>query len=180
MTSVLSEIIDPRQLQRTSTVPDTTSTALAPSTPSTCPVSPANDSRHTTSSEDDDEDEGNQAPPVAQNSPDTSAAFAINTARNLRLSANGEKSLLNFSRVFFPLSYSCAKLFTCVKLDVKSALVYQQATLIKLNETQSVPATTTTAQGSGVSSDRLVLTSEIKVLTFMISCDETFTFGCRI
>ena len=48
---------------------------------------------------------------------------------------------------------------------MKSALVYQQATLIKLNEThmRHGSMTTTTEQGSGVN-ERLALTREIRVI----------------
>jgi len=48
------------------------------------------------------------------------------------------------------------------ELDTRSALIYQQATLIRLSETYSrlEPATT---QGSNVS-DQLVLTEKIKVI----------------
>ncbi|KAF9784108.1 hypothetical protein BJ322DRAFT_895658 [Thelephora terrestris] len=55
-----------------------------------------------------------------QNSRDTIAVFAVNTARNLRLTANGENSLIRFSQ-----------------LDMRSALIYQQATLIKMSEAYS-------------------------------------------
>ncbi|KAF9780506.1 hypothetical protein BJ322DRAFT_1164329 [Thelephora terrestris] len=58
-----------------------------------------------------------------QNSRDAIAAFTINTARNLRLTTNGENSLIRFSQ--------------CIELDTRSALIYQQATLIKMSEAYS-------------------------------------------
>ena len=39
--------------------------------------------------------------PTTRNSPDTVAAFAVNTTRNLRLAADGEKPPLRSSQVFF-------------------------------------------------------------------------------
>jgi hypothetical protein len=53
----------------------------------------------------------------------------------------------------------------CVELDMRSALVYQQAMLIKLNETRSQHEPTMTTQGPETG-NRLVLTKEIKVLYF--------------
>ena len=53
------------------------------------------------------------------------------------------------------------------KLDSRSALIYQQAMLIKLNETYLRRESTTARPGSG-SSNRLVLTKEIKVICLNI------------
>jgi len=165
MASVLNDIVDFSQLQRTPTAPGMASASLVPLMRQD---PPANDDTDELSSnpEDDNEDENLQTPSSAQNSPDAVAAFTINTARNLRLTADGEKSLLQFSQVFFsPPRLVTLTTFAYLKLDVRSALIYQQATLIKLNETHPHhgSVTATTAQGSGAG-DRLVLTDEIKVI----------------
>ncbi|KAF9786364.1 hypothetical protein BJ322DRAFT_1108214 [Thelephora terrestris] len=91
-------------------------------------------------SQDNTEDQETQTGP--QNSPNDVSAFAINAARNLRLTADGENSLIQFSQ-----------------LDTRLALIYQQATLIKMSEAYSRLEHTTT-QGSQ-SSDELVLTKKI-------------------
>jgi len=51
----------------------------------------------------------------------------------------------------------------CPELDVRSALIYQQATLIKLSETYSRHASATTVKGSGAD-DKLVITEKINVI----------------
>ena len=51
--------------------------------------------------ENDNEGESPETPSNSQNSPDTGAIFAVSTAQNLQLTADGEKSLLQFSQVFF-------------------------------------------------------------------------------
>jgi len=71
--------------------------------------------------EDDNEDEGTQTPSNTRNSPDTVAAFAVNTARNLQLAAaDGEKSLLQSSQVFFFFSRLVTlTTFTCLEIDAR-------------------------------------------------------------
>ena len=102
MASVLDDIIN-SSLQQVPTAPNTSLVPSAPSTPMR-PDSPANSSNESSSdSEDDIVDQGPQALSGIQDSPDPIAAFTINTARNFQLTANGEKSLLQFSRVFFLL-----------------------------------------------------------------------------
>ena len=96
-------------------------------------------------------DQDNQPPSSTGVSPDTITVFTINTACNLRLTANGEKLLFQFSQVFF-LSF-CCRLMTltqCFELNVKLALIYQQVTLIKLKETYSHHGPSMTTQESDV------------------------------
>jgi len=50
----------------------------------------------------------------------------------------------------------------CLKLDVRLALVFQQATLVKLSETYSRLESATTTQGLDAS-NQLVLMQKIKV-----------------
>ena len=86
------------------------------------------------------EDEGKDTRALfsTPNSPDIIATFAINAARNLRL----ENSLLQFCRVS---SYLLVfTMFNCPKLDVPPAMVYRQATLIKLKTIYLSAVMTTT------------------------------------
>lgn len=101
MASVLNDIVDFGQLQHASTAPNTTSTPLTPPMHQDPPAN--SDADPSSSSEDDDNDDNDedvQTPSSTQNSPENVAAFTVNTARNLRLTADGEKSLLQFSQVF--------------------------------------------------------------------------------
>jgi hypothetical protein len=100
MSSVLDEILDLTQFQHEST---TFNASLSPS-----PLMPrriCDDSTENCnngsppSSDDEDEQRGTQASPGTQDSLDNVAAFAINVARDLRLTTEGERSLLQFSQV---------------------------------------------------------------------------------
>jgi hypothetical protein len=156
----------------------TSSTSLAPLTPPTVQRdSPAigEDRSHDWScsdSEDSDNDGDNdndrqaiQAPSRALelDSPDAINAFTINTARNLGLTANGEKSLIQFSQVFLFSPPTFTTFTRCLKLDLRSSLIYQQATLIKLGETHLRYGSAVTTQGSGAN-DQLALPDQINVI----------------
>ena len=96
MSSVFGEIVDLSQLQRESAAPDT------PPPPSMQPRredSPPNGGESPSDSDDEDEEPGAQSLSSAQDSPDGVAEFAINAARNLQLTTDGERSLLRFSQV---------------------------------------------------------------------------------
>ena len=111
-----------------------------------------------------DEDRETPAQTSTQAPPDAVASFTINTARNLRLTAGGENSLLHFSQVS-DCSPPLVRNFDTVlypKLDMRLALIYQQATLIKLSEMNSRLEAVATAQASGAR-DEQVLTNKIKV-----------------
>lgn len=113
--------------------------------------------------EEDDEDQAIQTPTDIQGSSDTIAAFTISTARNLQLTNDGERSLLQFSQVFSsPFHLSFTALTHCLELNTRLALIHQQAMLIKLSETYSrfESATTSRALDSG---NQLVLTEAMKV-----------------
>lgn len=71
--------------------------------------------------------------------------------------------LVRYFSLFFDLH---SRRSQSLELDTKSALIYQQATLIKLSETYSRLGSTMTEQGSEAG-DQLVITDKIKV----ISCD---------
>jgi hypothetical protein len=175
MASVLSDIFDFSQPQPAPVTPDSTPTPSTMPLVQAHPDSPTNTDQNLSS----DEDEDTQTSPAIQNSPNASATFAMNTARNLQLTADGEKSLLRFSQVFFPPHLVTFTTFIGLKLDVKSALVYQQATLIKLYERYMRDGSTlaTISQGSGAG-EPLVLTSEIKVIPMSFS-HQVLTLGHR-
>ena len=65
------------------------------------------DSSESEMSQHGDEDQETPAQTSTQGPPDAVASFTINTARNLRLTAGGENSLLQFSQVSncFPLLF---------------------------------------------------------------------------
>ena len=58
---------------------------------------------------DNDSDNGLQHGDNHDQDPNGIAAFTISTARDLRLTADGERSLLQFSRVFFPPLTLCSQ-----------------------------------------------------------------------
>ena len=95
MSSVLDDIIADAPTSTPSTLPTQQNTQ---------PVSDDNDDSPLDSdpegSGDGTEDQDTQTQASGQDSCDTVAAFTINTARNLRLTADGEKSLIEFSQVF--------------------------------------------------------------------------------
>jgi len=106
MTSFLDDIVGLAQLQQ---IPAAAANiSLAPSTPLTQQDPPENNDDESSSDSDEsqngDKDQDTQAPATAQDSHNTVAAFTVNTSRNLRLTSNGEESLLRFSQVFFPFS----------------------------------------------------------------------------
>ena len=119
------------------------------------------------SSDSEDEDTGNnpvvQPPPSTVASLDDVAAFTVNTARNLRLSADGENALLQFSRVFFSSSHLFSMFTLCFELDTKLALIYQQASLIKLNEIYLRYGSSALGQASQAGGEELILTKAIMV-----------------
>ena len=159
MASVLDDIINSHNTQHTA--PNNTSLVL--STRQNSPGIRSNNSP----SDSEDEDTGNnpvvQPPRSTVASPDNVTAFAINTARDLRLSADGEKALLQFSRVFFSSSHLFMMLTSRFELDTKSALIYQQASLIKLNEIYLRYGSSAMGQASQAGSEELVLTKAIMV-----------------
>lgn len=109
MASVLSDIIDFSQPQR---VPAELDTTLArPTSPMLQDPPVINDSDPSSDSEDDDDDDNAHTPSGTLDS-NPVAAFTINTARNLRLTVAGEKSLLEFSQVFLPSFYTTLTRFT--------------------------------------------------------------------
>ena len=170
MSSVLDEIVDFSQFQRDSAPQDT---PPSPSTPPMRQDSPPNGGESFSDSDDDNGEPGAQPLSGTHDPPDSIAAFTINAARNHRLTTDGERSLLQFSQVIsFPpfLLITLTSLKQCVKLDTRSALIYQQATLIRLNEmyTRREPATTGVQRPE--TSNRLVLTDEIKVSGINLSC----------
>ena len=83
------------------------------------------------------EDQVTQTQVSTLDSQNTVAAFTINVVRNLQLTINREKSLMEFSQVITPSSFLSAMLIKHLELDARSALIYQQATLIKMSETHS-------------------------------------------
>jgi len=100
MANVLDDIIDLRQLQ------PAPGTSLAPSTPGPMPQDPppiGDNDEESSDSEGDDDQQVIQTPSstLELDPPDAVTAFTVGAARNLGLTANGEKSLLQFSRVFF-------------------------------------------------------------------------------
>ena len=169
MTSVLLDIFDPSQLQ---CPPAVSGTTLAPPTPPAprAPDDPMEDSDSQSHSPSDpgSDDEDPQIPSASHNSLSANAAFAINTARTLQLTADGENLLLQYSQVCSlpPQRHSC-QVDNISKLDAMSAMVFQQGTLIKLSETLNRPTTTTQGPGAG---NALAITSDIKVI-FPASCD---------
>lgn len=130
--------------------------------PSSQQGSPVNNENESSNSEDEhgqqDRQQEDQPSPSTRGSPDNVAAFTLNTARSLQLTTDGERSLFQFSQVNFYLFYIIA-FFSFGQLDTRSALIYQQAMIIKLNEVSSRREPLIATQGS----DRLVLTDEIKV-----------------
>lgn len=107
MSSFLDEIVNLNQLQNKSAVP------IASLPPLTRPMhqdfAANSDNDSSPGSGDEDREQDTQPPLSTQDSPDAVAAFTVNTSRNLRLTADGERSLLEFSRVAFsvPPSYAC-------------------------------------------------------------------------
>jgi len=100
MASILDDIIDFSQLQ------PAPGTSLAPSTPGPMPQNPpliSDNDEESSDSEGDDDQQVIRTPSstLELDPPDAVTAFAISAARDLGLTANGEKSLLQFSRVFF-------------------------------------------------------------------------------
>jgi len=70
--------------------------------------------------EDDNEDEGTQTPSNTWNSPDTVAAFAVNTARNLRLAADWREITPPIqSGIFFFSRLVTLTTFTCLEIDAR-------------------------------------------------------------
>ena len=130
--------------------------------PSSQQGSPVNNENESSNSEDEhgqqDRQQEDQPSPSTRGSPDNVAAFTLKTARSLKLTMDGERSLFQFSQVNFYLFYIIA-FFSFGQLDTRSALIYQQAMIIKLNEVSSRREPLIATQGS----DRLVLTDEIKV-----------------
>lgn len=98
MTSVLDDIVDLSQPQRVLAIASRTS-----STPSLLMQQDSPVNSGDLSSDSDNEDQDTQTPASPQNPQAAVTPFAISAARNLGLSADGEKSLLRFSQVFFPL-----------------------------------------------------------------------------
>lgn len=99
MSSFLDKFVDLRQLQRESAAPSAALQPLTQPMHQDPPAESENDSRP--GSGDEDEEQDTQHPPNTQDNSDTVAAFTVNTARNLRLTTDGERSLLQFSQVVF-------------------------------------------------------------------------------
>ena len=159
MSSILDEIINLSQLQQESAVSNNLS--LLSSMPSSQQGSPVNNEKESSNSEDEhgqQDRQEDQPSSSTQGSPDNVVAFTLNTARSLQLTTDGERSLFQFSQVNFHLFYIIA-FFSFGQLDTRSALIYQQAMIIKLNEVSSRHEPLIATQGS----DQLVLTDEIKV-----------------
>lgn len=91
------------------------------------------------------------------------AAFTISTARNLQLTTDGERSLLQFSQVFISPTILFTLLIQRLELNTRLVLIYQQAMLIKLIETYRHHESVMTIQGPEAG-DQLVLMDEIKVI----------------
>jgi len=144
MSSFLNNIVDFSQLQHDSAAPGPSPSTPTPQRRQDSPATGDNNNGSSSDSEDERGEQDDQPPPGTRDSPRPVSAFAISTARNVRLTADGEKSLLQFS-----------------ELDTKSAMIYQQAMLIKLNENYLRRESATTTQGSEANS-QLVLTNEIK------------------
>ena len=178
MPSFLDEIVDFTQIQQEYATQNSLS-PLPPPTPLGGLDPQANNGESLPSGpEGEDEDEGVQ-PPFSTHEPPNVTAFTVSTARNLQLTTDGEKSLLRFSQVIYPPFYLAVFTpLTHVKLDTKSALIYQQAMLIKLNETYLRCEPSTNAQGL-YTGNRLVLTNEIKV-THKFFPDKTLTPRTRV
>ena len=110
MSSVLDDIFDLGQLQHGPTVgpSNTLSTRLTPPGHQDPPIASGDgdggDDGDSSSDSDQSQNGDNGRNPSSSagtlGSPNPVAAFTINTARNLQLTANGENSLLQFSQVF--------------------------------------------------------------------------------
>lgn len=107
MSSFLDEIVNLNQLQNESAAPIASLPPLTQPMHQDFAANSNNDS--SPGSGDEDREQDTQPPLSTQDSPDAVAAFTVNTSRNLRLTANGERSLLEFSQVAFsvPPSYAC-------------------------------------------------------------------------
>jgi hypothetical protein len=96
MASVLGNLYDASQLQRAPAAPNTTSS----------PRIPQNPLENTENDPSSDDDSDAQTPSTARNPSDMRAAFALRTARNIQLTPDGEKSLIQFSQVYFSSSHN--------------------------------------------------------------------------
>ena len=100
MASFLDEIVGPNQSQQ---IP---AAVINPSSGSSPPPVQqdfiANNDDE--SSSDSDKSQNGDGDQDTQDPPNAVTVFTVNTARNLRLTTNGEESLLRFSQVFFPRS----------------------------------------------------------------------------
>ena len=116
MASVLDDLLNFEQLQQASTTSAASLSSSALLVGANPPANNGNELPPTSDGDGDDDDnddnddndnEGDvQPPPSTHDSSDTVAAFTVSTARNLRLTTDGERSLLQFSQVSFFVALS--------------------------------------------------------------------------
>ena len=117
MASVLDDLLNFEQLQQASTTSAASLSSSALLVGANPPANNGNELPPTSDGNGDDDNDDNddndndnegdmQPPPSTHDSSDTVAAFTVSTARNLRLTTDGERSLLQFSQVSFFVALS--------------------------------------------------------------------------